>query len=56
MGRIRGQIADTFAGTGNHKGLGEAVLAVTFSTDGKYALSGGTESPARLGIFQLARS
>ena len=38
----------TFAGTGRNQGLGSAVLALAFSQDGKYALSGGTDGSLRL--------
>jgi WD40 repeat protein len=44
----RGKAIGTFAGTGKNKGLGEAVLAMAFSPDGKYALSGGTDGSLRL--------
>ena len=43
-----GRILHTLAGTGDNKGLGEAVLALAFSANGKYALSGGTDGSVRL--------
>ena len=45
---FRGEIIHTFAGTGDNKGLGEAVLSIAFSHDGKRALSGGTDGSVRL--------
>ncbi|MDF1590093.1 MAG: caspase family protein [Desulfobacterales bacterium] len=44
----RGALVRTFAGTGANKGLGHAVLAMAFSANGKYALSGGTDGSVRL--------
>lgn len=44
----RGSIVHTFAGTGDNKGLGEAVLSIAFSQNGKHALSGGTDGSVRL--------
>lgn len=43
-----GRLVNSFAGTGTTKGVGHAVLAMAFSTDGKYGLSGGTDGSVRL--------
>lgn len=43
-----GRLVTRFAGTGTTKSLGHAVLAMAFSQDGNYALSGGTDGSVRL--------
>ncbi|MDD5167400.1 MAG: caspase family protein [Syntrophales bacterium] len=43
-----GELLRDFAGTGDEKGVGAAVLAIAFSPDGKHALSGGTDGSVRL--------
>ncbi len=44
----RGRRIAAFAGTGQNKGVGHAVLAMAFSADERYALSGGTDGSVRL--------
>ena len=44
----RGRRINSFDGTGQNKGLGEAVLAMAFSPDSKRVLSGGTDGSVRM--------